>query len=261
MITKQFLHEYVVRDAETRNAVNEAIARETRSMFETVVRGIIDYTPDALFGMLAEVVAETKEKGADGKPVKGAKADAATQTRMSELRQIYGAFQGGWDFSAILPRGREATVTEARAYLKDNGLTAKGETVESVRKRTEARKLGKAARDLMESDEGIDLLSEEQIDKVEAGMPLALVITPEQRDKLAEKARLSVEADKVKAKVAAWQKRADALIDAMVEDGIGEADLRVLVERIVHRADAWMQGSDPRVSPLAEVMVPGPALV
>lgn len=254
VITKQFLHDWVTREAET----TARVTAETRTMFETVVRGIIDYEPAPLFGMLAEVVAETKPRDEKGEPIKGGKADAATQTRMSELRQIYGAARGGWDWAEMVRRGREAAVKEARAFLQHEGLTAKGESIAVVKRRAENRKLGKAARELIESGE---ILTEEQREKVEAGIDLALVIKPEQAAALNAKAKQSVEAERIAKKIATWQKRADDLIDAMVEDGLGEVDLRNLLDRIVHRADAWLLGSDPRVTPPAELKVPGPALV
>lgn len=239
MITKQFLHDWVTRDAEAVAKVTDAVQRETRTMFETVVRGIIDYEPESLFGLLAEVVAETKPVGDDGKPVKGGKADPATQTRMSELRQIYGAARGGWDWPAMVARGREAAVKEARAFLKDEGLTAKGESIEAVKRRTENRKLGRAARALLESGE---ILTLEQREKVDAGIDLALVIKPEQAAALTAKARESVQAEKIAKKLETWEGRIDAMLKAMLDDGLGEDAIVGLIDRLAAKAGAVFGG-------------------
>lgn len=241
MLTAQYLHEYVQRDAEAHAKVGQLLADETRSMFKTVVGGLIDMGPETAFGLLSQVVAETKEKNEDGKPVKGAKADAATSVRMSELRQIYGAVRSGMSF-AIISKGREVAVMEARAWLKDNNITAKGEPVEQVQRRNAARKLAKAARSLLESDEGMEILSDDQVEKVEAGMPLALVLDEGQRKLIADKARQSVEADAIKRKLETWYKRADSMVDDMLGDGLGEDMIDGILARMRTRFEAIAKG-------------------
>lgn len=232
----------------------------TTARFETIVSTMVQYEPSVAFGLLSDAVAETKPKDDDGKPYKGAKADAVVAVRMSELRQIIGAIQGGWDqWPEMVKCGRQAAVTEAREWLKgvrpvrqDDGtikreliaepMTAKGEPVAQVKRRQQARKLGRAMREMIEDpDEGVEL-TDEQVEKIEAGMPLALVMNEEQRKQIAEKARNKVAQEAVAKAIEKWQSRADKFVDEVMADGLGEDAIAAMFERMKARAWAVMRG-------------------
>lgn len=234
MITMQQLREWV--DADKGALV--AAEKSTVPMFQEVVFGLLDMVGDTPFGLLSEMVAATKPVDAEGKPIKGAKADNTTSARASELRQIIGAVRAGMSVY-VLKSGRVAAVEEARAWLKDNELTAKGEPVAEVQRRAEARKMGKAASALFET--GAVQLSSEQMQAMGEGRPLALVITPEQQAEVTEKARLSVEADKIKVKLAKWEKKADEFAADMLKDGIGE-DAFAIIDRILAKIESVAKG-------------------
>ena len=234
MITMQQLRDWV--DADKGALV--AAEKSTVPMFQNVVFGLLDMVGDTPFGLLSEMVAATKPVNADGKPIKGSKADATTAVRASELRQIVGAIRAGMPVG-VLESGRVAAVDEARAWLKTHELTAKGEPVAEVQRRTEARKMGKAASALFET--GAVQLTNEQMQAMGSGTPLALVITPEQQAEVTEKARLSVEADRIKAKLAKWEKKADDFAAELLKDGIGE-DAFAIIDRILAKIASVAKG-------------------
>jgi hypothetical protein len=217
VITKQFLAEYVGRIAAEESKI-DSIAL---SIFKTAALGVLECEPSVAMGLLSEVVKESKVDG---------KADAATAARMSELRQIYGSVRHGLPVT-ILDMGRNAAVVEARAYLKDNGITAKGESIAVRDARNANRKLGKAAAALIE--EG-GILTDEQAAKVESGVDLALVITPEQQEALRAKAAQSVEAEKIRAKLAGWKKAGAKLIDTVLAEGGNEEELTAVFAEMIH---------------------------
>lgn len=237
----------------------------TTARFEMIVSTMVQYEPSVAFGLLSDAVRETKPKDSTGAFVKGGLADPAVQTRMSELRQIIGAIQGGWDtWPQMVRRGREAAVTEAREWLKgfrpvrqEDGtikreliaepMTAKGEPVAQVKRRQAARKLGRAMRDILENeDEGVEL-ADEQVEKVEAGMPLALVLTEEQRTKIADKARQKIEQEKAAKAIERWTERASKFVDEMLADGMGEEAIFATFEKMKARALAVMRGESAPV--------------
>ena len=238
----------------------ESVRQATTARFEVIVKGLLNYEPSVAFGLLSDAVAETKPKDDSGKPFKGAKADAVVAVRMSELRQIIGAVQGGWDqWPEMVKRGRDAAATEAREWLKgvrpvrqEDGsikreqiaepMTAKGEPVAQVKRRQQARKLGRAMRDILENeDEGVEL-ADEQVEKVEAGMPLALVLTEDQRKQIAEKARNKVAQEAIAKKIETWKGRSDKFVDDVLADGLGEDAIAAMFDRMKARAWAVMRG-------------------
>lgn len=251
---------WVQAEQDATNKAIESVRQATTARFETIVTGLVQYEPSVAFGLLSDAVAETKPKDDSGKPYKGAKADPGVAVRMSELRQIVGAVQGGWDtWPEMVKRGRDAAVTEAREWLKgvrpvrqDDGtikreqiaepMTAKGEPVSQVKRRQQARKLGRAMRELIEDpDEGIELAAE-QVEKIEAGMPLALVMNEDQRKQIAEKARNKVAQEAVAKAIEKWQSRADKFVDEVMADGLGEDAIAAMFERMKARALAVMRG-------------------
>ena len=251
---------WVTEEQRAIERATDEVLRATTARFETIVNGLANYEPSVAFGLLSDAVAETKPKDDDGKPYKGAKADPVVAVRMSELRQIIGAIQGGWDqWPEMIKRGRDAAVTEAREWLKgvrpvrqEDGsikrelvaepMTAKGEPVAVVKRRQQARKLGRAMRELIEDpDEGVEL-ADEQVEKVEAGMPLALVLTEDQRKQIAEKARNKVAQEAVAKAIEKWQSRADKFVDEVMADGLGEDAILAMFGRMKVRALAVMRG-------------------
>lgn len=251
---------WVTEEQRAIERATDEVRRATTARFETIVNGLANYEPSVAFGLLSDAVAETKPKDDTGKPYKGAKADPVVAVRMSELRQIIGAIQGGWDqWPEMVKRGRDAATTEAREWLKgvrpvrqEDGsikrelvaepMTAKGEPVAVVKRRQQARKLGRAMRELIEDpDEGVEL-ADEQVEKVEAGMPLALVLTEEQRTKIAEKARNKVAQEAIAKKIETWNGRSDRFIDDVLADGLGEAAIAAMFDRMKARAWAVMRG-------------------
>ncbi len=251
---------WVTEEQRAIERATDEVRRATTARFETIVNGLANYEPSVAFGLLSDAVAETKPKDDTGKPYKGAKADPVVAVRMSELRQIIGAIQGGWDqWPEMVKRGRDAATTEAREWLKgvrpvrqEDGsikrelvaepMTAKGEPVAVVKRRQQARKLGRAMRELIEDpDEGVEL-ADEQVEKVEAGMPLALVLTEEQRTKIAEKARNKVAQEAIAKKIETWNGRSDRFIDDVLADGLGEDAIAAMFDRMKARAWAVMRG-------------------
>ena len=251
---------WVQAEQDATNKAIESVRQATTARFETIVTGLVQYEPSVAFGLLSDAVAETKPKDAAGKDVKGGKADPIVAVRMSELRQIIGAVQGGWDqWPEMVKRGRDAATKEAREWLKgvrpvrqEDGtikreqiaepMTAKGEPVAQVKRRQQARKLGRAMRDILENeDEGVEL-ADEQVEKVEAGMPLALVLTEDQRKQIAEKARNKVAQEAVAKAVEKWQSRADKFVDEVMADGLGEDAIVAMFDRMKARAWAVMKG-------------------
>lgn len=232
----------------------------TTARFEMIVSTMVQYEPSVAFGLLSDAVRETKPKDSTGAFVKGGLADPAVQTRMSELRQIIGAIQGGWDqWPQMVRRGREAAVTEAREWLKgfrpvrqEDGtikreliaepMTAKGEPRSVVEKRQQRRKLIRAQNALIDDpDEGI-ALSDEQREELESGANLALVLTPEQQAKLKAKASIKVEQDKIAAAIKRWEGRGEKFVDEMLADGMGEEAILATFEKMKARALAVMRG-------------------
>lgn len=251
---------WVTEEQRAIERATDEVRRATTARFETIVNGLANYEPSVAFGLLSDAVAETKPKDDTGKPYKGAKADPVVAVRMSELRQIIGAIQGGWDqWPEMVKRGRDAATTEAREWLKgvrpvrqEDGsikrelvaepMTAKGEPVAVVKRRQQARKLGRAMRELIEDpDEGVEL-ADEQVEKVEAGMPLALVLTEDQRKQIAEKARNKVAQEAVAKAIEKWQSRADKFVDEVMADGLGEDAIAAMFDRMKARAWAVMRG-------------------
>lgn len=251
---------WVTEEQRAIERATDEVRRATTARFETIVNGLANYEPSVAFGLLSDAVAETKPKDDTGKPYKGAKADPVVAVRMSELRQIIGAIQGGWDqWPEMVKRGRDAATTEAREWLKgvrpvrqEDGsikrelvaepMTAKGEPVAVVKRRQQARKLGRAMRDILENeDEGVEL-ADDQVEKVEAGMPLALVLTEEQRTKIASKAREKIEQDKMAKAIEKWNDRGAKIVDEMLADGMGEVAILATFEKMKARALAVMRG-------------------
>jgi len=259
-VTVSELLGWVKAEQDATNKAIESVRQATTARFEVIVKGLLNYEPSVAFGLLSDAVAETKPKDDDGKPVKGAKADAVVAVRMSELRQIIGAVQGGWDqWPEMVKRGRDAAATEAREWLKgfrpirqENGsikrelvaepMTAKGEPVTQVKRRQQARKLGRAMRELIEDpDEGVEL-ADDQVEKVEAGMPLALVLTEDQRKQIVEKVCNKVAQEAVAKAIEKWQSRADKFVDEVMADGLGEDAIVAMFDRMKARAWAVMRG-------------------
>lgn len=251
---------WVTEEQRAIERATDEVRRATTARFEVIVKGLLNYEPSVAFGLLSDAVAETKPKDDDGKPFKGAKADAVVAVRMSELRQIVGAVHGGWDqWPEMVKRGRDAAATEAREWLKgvrpvrqEDGsikrelvgepMTAKGEPVAVVKRRQQARKLGRAMRELIEDpDEGVEL-ADEQVEKVEAGMPLALILTEEQRTKITEKARNKVAQEAMAKVIEKWNGRVDKFVDEMLAEGLGEAAIDQLIARMSSRFCAAMKG-------------------
>lgn len=251
---------WVTEEERAIGAAVESVRAATQDRFEVIVKGLLNYEPSVAFGLLSDAVAETKPKDDSGKPYKGAKADAVVAVRMSELRQIIGAIQGGWDqWPEMVKRGRDAAATEAREWLKgvrpvrqDDGtikrelvaepMTAKGEPVSKVKARQLRRKLKRAENELLEDpDEGITL-APEQIEELEDGANLALVLTPEQQRTLREKARNKVAQEQIAKKIETWNGRSDRFIDDVLADGLGEDAIAAMFERMKVRALAVMRG-------------------
>ncbi len=251
---------WVQAEQDATNKAIESVRQATTARFETIVTGLVQYEPSVAFGLLSDAVAETKPKDDDGKPYKGAKADPVVAVRMSELRQIIGAIQGGWDqWPEMVKRGRDAAATEAREWLKgvrpvrqEDGsikreliaepMTAKGEPVSRVKARQLRRKLKRAENELLEDPEEGITLAPDQIEELEDGANLALVLTPEQQRTLREKARNKVAQEAVAKAIEKWQSRADKFVDEVMADGLGEDAIAAMFDRMKARAWAVMRG-------------------
>lgn len=233
MLTVQGLLDYVQR-------LREAETTAGRAVFQVTAQALLEYEPSVAFGLLTETVAKTKEVDGEGKPVKGAKADPVVAVRMSELRQIYGAVRGGMTID-ILSSGREAAVQEARAFLAEHEMTARGEAKAEVAVRAKRTKIEKAYRKAQEEVDP-ETLTPEQRSKVAAGMPIDLVLTQADRDALAAKALQSVQADQIKARLDRWADRAVGLIDEMLQSGAGEEVIEQVLILMRKRAESAFKG-------------------